>query len=122
MPVEMAIRPQHGSRYFPPVIMFFSAVMMILLPVLWSLAEGVSQMVPFIRFQQSVGLFGIGTFSKWFFIGSFIHGLRIWRRIIQMEREQHSVYEGPPLFIFRILPGSFWVVRIIYEPALLVIL
>ncbi len=25
-PVEMALRPQYGSRYFPPIIMFFSAV------------------------------------------------------------------------------------------------
>ena len=38
MPVEMALRPHYGSRYFPPVIMFFSAAMMILLPVIFGLA------------------------------------------------------------------------------------
>ena len=36
--------------------------------------------------------------------------------MIHMEREKYSVYEGPPLPIFRILPGSFWLVRIVYEP------
>jgi hypothetical protein len=115
-PVEMVLRPQYGSRYFAPVIMFFTAVMMLLLPVLSSLAEGMGRMMPFMRFQGSVGLFGIGTFSKLYFLGSFIHGFRIWRRMIHMEREKYSPYEGPPLPIFRIIPGSFWMVRIIYEP------
>ena len=36
--------------------------------------------------------------------------------MIHMDREQNSVYEGPPLPIFRIIPGTFWMVRIIYEP------
>jgi hypothetical protein len=112
MPVEMVLRPQYGSRYFPPVIMFFTAVLMILLPVLSELAEGIGRMMPFMRFRGAVGLFGIGTFSKLYFLGSFIHGLRIWRRMIHMEREKHSVYEGPPLPIFRIIPGTFWMVRI----------
>ena len=102
MPVEMVLRPQYGTRYFPPVILLFSAVLMILLPVLY----GLSRMVPFIRFQESLGLFGIETFSKLFFLGALIHGIRIWRRMIHMEREQHSLYEGPPLPIFRIVPSS----------------
>ena len=57
MPVEMVLRPQYGSRYFPPVIMFFTAVMMIVLPVFSALAEGVGRMVPFMRFQGAVGPF-----------------------------------------------------------------
>ena len=121
-PVEMALRPFYGSRYFPPVIHFFSAVLMILLPVLSSLAEGFSHMVPFLRFQQAMGLYGIGSLSRWFFLGSFIHGVRIWRRMIHMEKEQHSLYEGPPLPIFRLMPGSFWLVRIVWEPLFVFIL
>ena len=33
-----------------------------------------------------------------------------------VELEENSVYEGPALPIFRIIPGSFWMVRIVYEP------
>lgn len=116
MPVEMVLRPQYGSRYFSPVTQFFTAVMMIVLPVLGAMWEGFSQMIPFVRFNASMGLFGMGTFSKLFFLGAFVHGLRIWRRMIHMEREKYSVYEGPPLPIFSIVPGSFWLVRIVYEP------
>ena len=39
--------------------------------------------------------------------------------MIHIDREQNSLYEGPPLFIFRILPGTFWMVRILYEPVFL---
>ena len=115
-PIEMALRPQYGSRYFPPIITFFSAAMMIVLPIFFQLAEGFSHMIPFARFQPPSGMFGIGTLSRLFFLGSMLHGLRIWRRMLHMEREENSVYEGPPLPIFRIIPGSFWMVRIIYEP------
>jgi hypothetical protein len=115
-PVEMVLRPQYGSRYFPPVIMVFTAIMMIVLPVFSALAEGFSRMLPFARFHGPIGFFGIGTLAKLYFLGSFVHGLRIWRRMIQMEREAISTSEGPALPIFRILPGGFWVVRIIWEP------
>jgi hypothetical protein len=117
MPVEMALRPCYGSRYFPPVIMFFAAVLMMLLPLFSAFADGVSHMLPFARVRGPVGLFGIETISKLYFLGTMIHGLRIWRRMIKMHTEIHSVYEGPALPIFRILPGGFWVCRIIWEPA-----
>lgn len=116
-PVEMALRPQYGSRYFSPVVMFFAAAMMIFLPLLSGLADGIGQLAPFMRGPAPIGLFGIATFSKLFFLSSMVHGARIWRRMIHMDREEHSQYEGPPLFIFRIFPGSFWMVRILYEPA-----
>jgi hypothetical protein len=116
LPVEMALRPQYGSRYFPPVILFFSAVMMMVLPVLSEMASGFSRMLPFGGFQMESGMFGMEALSKVYFLGSFIHGFRIWRRMLHMELEENSVYEGPPLPIFRIIPGSFWMVRIIYEP------
>jgi hypothetical protein len=121
-PVEMALRPQYGSRYFSPITMFLSAVMMMLLPLFSALADGIGRMLPFARFNGAVGLFDIGTLSKLFFLGSFIHGIRIWRRMIHMEREENSMYEGPPLFIFRLLPFSFWTTRIIVEPVFLFVL
>jgi len=32
MPIEIVLRPQYGTRYFPVSIAFFSAILMILLP------------------------------------------------------------------------------------------
>jgi len=116
MPVEMVLRPQYGSQYCPPVIMVFTAVMMIVLPVFSAMADGFSRMLPFARFHGTIGFFGIGTLSKLYFMGSFVHGLRIWTRMVKMERESISTSEGPALPIFRILPGGWWVVRIIWEP------
>jgi hypothetical protein len=122
MPVEMALRPFYGSRYFPPMMMMFSIFMMLLLPLFESLTEGFDGMIPFLPHPAPVGLFGIGAFSKFFFIGLFVHGFRIWRRMIHMDREQNSLFEGPPLFIFNLLPGTFWRVRIVYEPLFLLAL
>lgn len=73
-------------------------------------------MLPFASFHGPVGLFGIGTLSKLFFLGSFVHGFRIWRRMIHLEQEKHSRSEGLALPIFRILPGGFWLCRIVWEP------
>jgi hypothetical protein len=41
-----------------------------------------------------------------------------------MEREAHSQYEGPALPIFQLLPKgkSFWVVRVVLEPAFVLVL
>jgi hypothetical protein len=118
MPVELVIRPLYGSRYFPPLIQLCAAGLMILLPVFSQLAEGFSHMVPFLRFQGAMGLYGIGSISKLFFICSFIHGIRIWRRMLRPLRELHSHYEGPALPIFGLFTRSFWITRIILEPAL----
>ncbi len=116
IPVEMVLRPQYGSRYFPPVLMFFTGILMVVLPVFSAMADGIIHMIPFARFTAAVGLFGIGSLSKMFFLGSMIHGLRTWRRMIHMELEENSLYAGPPLPFFRLLPCSFWTTRIIAEP------
>jgi hypothetical protein len=116
-PVEMVLRPQYGSEYFSPVVTFFAGVMMVMLPVISLFADGVSHMIPFVRIPAPVGVFGIGTLSRLYFLGGFIHGFRIWRRMIHPERELHSQWAGPPLPFFYILPwSSWWVIRIIYEP------
>src|SRR5450432_1785758 len=110
-PIEQVLRIQYGSRYFPPVISFLTTILMILLP----LFSAMTDMLPFAR-SSAVGVFGLGSLSKLYFLASFVHGLRIWRRMIHMEREENSVFEGPPLPFFRLLPFPFWMTRIIIEP------
>jgi hypothetical protein len=123
MPVELALRPFHGTRYFPPLVMCFAAFMMLIVPTILSFAGAVGNMIPFARSQASMGLIGMWGISKLFFLGLLIHGIRKWRLMLHMEREQHSLYEGPALFFFNWLPkASFWRVRIIYEPLFLIAL
>jgi hypothetical protein len=117
MPVEIILRPQYGTRYFPVPVVFFSAVLMILLPAFSAMATGVTRMIPFARVSAPVGLFGIGSLAKLYFFLSFFHGIRLWRRMIHMELEAHSQFEGPPLPFFRLIPKSWWFTRIVLEPA-----
>lgn len=73
--------------------------------------------------QAPIGLIGMWGISKMFFLGCLIHGIRKWRLMLHMEREQHSLYEGPALFFFTWLPkASFWRIRIVYEPLFLIAL
>ncbi len=121
MPVEMVLRPRYGSRYFPPLIIFFSSVMMIVVPVFVAMAGAVGGLIPFARVAAPRGIIGMGDLSRFFFIGAFIHGLRTWWRMIHMEREQNSLDPGPPLPIFYLFPkgSSFWFCRIVWEPVFL---
>jgi hypothetical protein len=121
LPVEMLLRPRFGSQYFPPMISMFSSIMMVLLPVFLIVADGISHMLPFGAFALPQGLFGIGSLSKLYFLGSFVHGIRVFRRMIHPFTERISTYEGPPLFIFRIIPASFFTIRIIFEPLFVII-
>jgi hypothetical protein len=122
MPVEMALHPFYGSTYCPPVILFFSAVMMIMLPLFSAVAGAVAHMIPLIHVHPPLGMFGIGALSQLFFLGGFIHGIRIWRKMIHPERELISDWEGQPLPIFTMLPkSSWWTIRIAYEPLFLLV-
>jgi hypothetical protein len=118
MPVEMLIRPQYGTRYFSVVVVFCSSVLMLLIPTLSSLSTGVMQMIPFSRYVPPPGMFDFGSFTKLYFLLLFVHGFRIWRRMIHMELELHSEYEGPPLPFFALVPKgqSYWFTRIVLEP------
>jgi hypothetical protein len=118
MPVEMIIRPQYGTRYFSVVVVFCSSVLMLLIPTLSSMSTGVMQMIPFSRYTPPPGLFDFGSFTRLYFLLLFVHGFRIWRRMIHMELEVHSEFEGPPLPFFLMLPKgqSFWFTRIVLEP------
>ena len=114
MPVEYALRPFFGTRYFDPIQMLFSFVLMLFLP----LAGGIGGRYLFSAAEPSQGLLGLGTLSLAFFASQFVHGPRTWRRMMHMEREQHSEFEGPALPFFAQLPygKEFWPVRIVHEP------
>lgn len=119
MPVEIIIRPQYGTRYFPVPVVFFAVFMMIILPALSALFTGVQQMIPFSSYRAPLGLFGIGSLAKLYFALSVVHSVRLYRRMLDMSSEVCSEYEGPPLPFFRLLPKSrsFWFTRIVWEPA-----
>lgn len=119
MPVEVILRPQYGTRYFPVPVIFFSALMMIMMPLFSAVAIGLTRMIPFVRVQLPMGMFDIGSLSKLYFILAVVHGIRLYRRMIHMELEQNSEFEGPPLPFFRLIPWSrsFWCTRIVLEPA-----
>jgi hypothetical protein len=124
MPVEIILHPFYGTRYYPVYVTFFSAMMMIFLPVFGSVTTGVMNMIPFHQAATPVGIFDMWSLSKLFFLLLFLHGFRLWRRMIYMDLERFSQFEGPPLPFYRLLPGgkSFNFVRIVLEPVSVFIL
>jgi hypothetical protein len=124
MPVEILIRWQYGTRYFPIPVVFFSAVMMLFLPLFSAAVDSISHIGLFRGIvPPPAGMFGVGAFSSLYFFVSFLHGFRLWRRMVYMELEPHSLYEGPPLPFLLLVPGSrsFWFTRLVIEPALIFI-
>ncbi len=113
-PVEYALRPFFGTRYFDPIQMMFACLLMALLPLL----GGAMNLLPMLGGYASSGYIGLGTISLLFFVGSIIHAPRLWRRVFNIELEKHSQFEGPALPIFERLPlgESFWAVRVLWEP------
>jgi hypothetical protein len=115
MPIEFAIRPHFGTRYFNPIHSVFAWIIMLALPFAGTIGS---------RFGHSPstsGLIGMGTISFLFFAAHAIHGPRTWRRMIQMWRERYSRFEEEALPFFAYLPygDNFWLVRIVHEPALI---
>lgn len=123
MPVETMLRPWYGTRYYPPPVVFFSAVLMILIPVLSGLIDGVTAMIPFSHPARAVGLFDMGSLAKLYFLLSAVHAVRLYRRMTVMSRELNSTHEGPELPFFQFIPWgrSFWVQRITIEPLFVLI-
>jgi hypothetical protein len=124
MPVELFLRPFYGTRYFPLAVSFFSMILMVFLPFISATATSLAGMNPFHRAAPVAGLIGLGAFSYLYFLLLAVHGVRVWRLMIYIDREKLSTFEGPPLFFFRFLPksDSFWVPRIFYEPIFVCIL
>lgn len=123
MPLVIVLRPQFGTRFFPIPIFFLSAMLMLFLPAFSAITEEVQQILPFTHFRPPIGLFGIGSLSKVYFLLSFVHGIRLWHLKIHMDKEKVSTFEGPPLFFFQLLPNSssFWFTRIVLEPSVVLI-
>ena len=117
-PVELIIRPWHGTRYFPIPVIFFSTATMIFLPIFSAFALGAISMLPLVRLQMPSGLFDITSLAKLYFLLSLIHGVRLYRRMIDMSLETNSTFEGPPLPFFALVPkgNNFWFCRIVLEP------
>lgn len=124
MPVEIILRPKYGSRFFPPAIIFFSSVVMLVMPMISAAVSSFSSpLLMAARIQRPEALFDIASLSKLYFPLCLIHGFRVYRRMFKPQLEDHSRYEGPPLFFINLIPGSgnFWLTRIVIEPALVLV-
>jgi hypothetical protein len=123
MPVEMIIRPWYGTRYFPVALSFATTFLMLILPWMAALFASLMQMIPFSRYVPPPGLFGFASMTKLYFLLWLIHGWRLWQRMRHMDREINSLFEGPPLPFFALLPKSDspWFTRIVLEPCVVFI-
>jgi hypothetical protein len=123
-PVDVILRPWHGTRAYPVPVVFLSSVMMILLPAISSAVTGIAAIIPFGHPSRPVGMFDIGSMAELYFLLSFIHSIRLYRRMIHMHLEEHSAYEGAALPFFQLIPWarSFWVTRIVLEPVFVFLL
>jgi hypothetical protein len=117
-PVQCLIRPFYGTRYVPVPVTFLAMAEMTLLPAFSATVQSVGHMIPFVNIPAPVGMFGLGSFAELYLGISAVHGVRLWRRMIDMSREAHSQYEGPALFFFAFLPKgtNFYFTRIVWEP------
>jgi len=124
MALELLLRPWHGTRYFTLPTRFGSIVLMLFLPLASLFTAQASRFLPIGTQQPPEGLFSIGSFSKLYFLLCFVHTIRLWYRMLHMERELHSEFEGPALPLFQLFPtGSrFWPCRIFLEPILVLAL
>lgn len=126
MPIELILRPKFGSRYFSPPVWFLSSVVILIQVAVADTLAAFSMPLIFMaaRVHRPEALFGMGSLAKLFFVLSFIHGFRIYRRMFKPELENHSRYEGPPVFLIQLIPGSrnFWLTRVVIEPAIVLII
>jgi hypothetical protein len=126
MPLEMILRPFYGSQYFPPAVHLFSALMMLILPMLAATFTSMPMLFIAARMQPPAPqtLFTLASFSKLFFVLLIAHGLRTSWLKWDLSREEHSEFEGPALLPIRLLPwgNSFWKCRILIEPSVTIAL
>src|SRR5579875_717257 len=122
-PLDLILRPWHGSRAFSLPVVALSTVMMLVIPALLLGIDAFVSLIPFSHPSRPVGLFGIGSFAELFFALSLIHAVRIYKRMVRMSSEEHSTFEGPPLPFLMLIPWarSFHVTRIVIEPTLILI-
>jgi hypothetical protein len=118
LPVEYWLRPRFGTRYFHPVTIFFSFVMMIFFSAVITLITGLGRMLPFGGMAHRSAPLTFGMFFVAYFFTGVYHNFRTWRLMLNPQLEEHSQFEGHALAFFRLLPKgkSFWFVRIVWEP------
>jgi hypothetical protein len=123
-PVEILLRWQYGTRYYPVPVTFFAVSMMLLLPAMLALFSSLTSMIPFAHAAAPVGMFSLGNLAELYFLVSLAHAVRLGKRMLHPETEIHSEFEGPALPFFQVLPKgkSFWFVRIVWEPLLVLLL
>jgi hypothetical protein len=122
-PLDLFLRPWHGSRYCSVVVIFLCNAMMIFIPIFGAVTTGVISMIPLVHIPAPIGLFSMASFAKLYFLLSIIHGIRIYRLMITPSREMFSEWENEPLPFFYLLPkgNSFWFTRIVLEPAFVIV-
>jgi hypothetical protein len=124
MPVEIILRPWYGTRYFPPPIICFAALLMILLPAISAVITGLVSLIPFgPHIAPPVGIISMSLWAQIFFLQCAVHAVRLYRRMTRMHTEACSTYEGPPLPFFALIPWSrsWWLTRIVIEPVFVLI-
>lgn len=113
LPIEFVLRPHYGSQYVSPIQLALASLMMLMLPVIFDL----STYVPLPLFASHLTTPPLITLTKYFFIGAFLHCIRVWWRMLHMASEKNARFEGDPLPIFKLFPkSSFYMIRIIWEP------
>jgi hypothetical protein len=123
MPVESALRIGYGSMYYTPAEQFFGGLLMVILPLVFGITSTLVHLIPGVGGGPAFGFIGMWGLSKLFFLGSMVHGFRVFRRMIDMSKEQCSVWEGEPWFFFNWIPkSSFWKIKIFFEPLAVLIL
>jgi len=67
-------------------VTFFAATMMLFLPIVFALFTSVENMIPFTHAAPTAGMFGLGSLAELYFLLSAVHGVRLWRRMIDPTR------------------------------------
>ena len=118
-PVEILLRPGYGTRYYPVPVTAAAATLMLFLPIIAGVIMSIAHMIPFVTVPVPRGMFDLASLSELYFLVSAAHGWRLAKRMLYMERETHSKYEGSALPFFKLFPkgDSFWFTRIVLEPA-----
>ena len=122
-PLELVLRPWHGTRYFPLPIVALSTLLMVVIPAISALMAGIAGMIPFSHPARPVGIFDVGSFAELYGLLTVLHFVRLYRRMIHLHLEDHSNFEGSALPFFQLIPWgrSFWPTRIVLEPTLVLL-
>ena len=97
-PVEILLRWQYGTRYYPIPVTFFAVAMMMGLPLFLAAINLLGGIIPFLHIGAAPGMFDIASLAKVYFAVSIFHAYRTWRRMIHPSA---SIAAPPPRNRFR---------------------